>query len=113
MGFDEVLEDGQLPRHRLPHGGAVPLPQGRAPLDIGEKKGDGAGGEIRHRPSPGCRSLLKREEVWHTVEATTLRTFTVSSSTSPWSQDQGDAIAMRSAAQGEFAARSIRRDAHA
>jgi hypothetical protein len=50
VGTDEALQDGQLPRHRFPHGGPISLPERGTPFDIRKEEGDGAAGEISHDP---------------------------------------------------------------
>ena len=45
---NRLLDQLEVPRHRLPHRLRVRFPEAGAPLDIGEEKGDGSGGEGVH-----------------------------------------------------------------
>ncbi len=46
---------------RRAHGIGMLLPEARAPLDVGEEEGDGAGREVRHRRPRACGEVLRLE----------------------------------------------------
>jgi hypothetical protein len=50
VSLNRRVKEHKVACHDLGHRGAVSFPKRRAPLDIGEQKGDGAGGKIGHDP---------------------------------------------------------------
>jgi hypothetical protein len=55
---DRLTNDGQVTIDYLPCCSRVSLPERGAALDVGEEKGDGAGGEIGHDPLQTLGEML-------------------------------------------------------
>ncbi len=52
MGLDRGTQQAEVPLDGRSHRGVVLLLERCTAVDVGEEEGDGAGGEIGHRPSP-------------------------------------------------------------